>query len=355
MGLSSFELETRNSKLETERALRAQRLPNPANLQPRIPVTAFFLSLLGPRFWIPAYLTFFVGFVLPGPWSEWRFLVPLFLGGILFFTGLKLRLAEVGAAVLDRRRLMQVGWITVVKLLALPLAAWGVTWALDPRWAPGVLLVCAMPAGLSSIAFTDILKGNHVLALLVVVATSALCALSVPGLLLAFHAGGSLEAAAVAGRALYILTLLVVPLTLAQVTRVLVPTFVTRHHGRWGMGAVVCSCLLGMVSVACNRDLWAAWAPHQLLWPFTIVCVVSSGILALGWCSQRWLDRRDATAFACGIAYMNNGLSIAFAVRFYHDDPTMVLPSVLMQIPMIGSVALIGRINRIHEPIETEA
>ena len=316
---------------------------------------AFLLSLLGPRFWIPAYLAFFLGFVLPGPWSEGRFLIPMFLGGILFFTGLKLRLADVGAAIGDRRCLARVGWITCVKLLALPLAAWGVTWTLDPRWAPGVLLVCAMPAGLSSIAFTDILKGNHVLALLVVVATSALCALSVPSLLLTFDAGGSLEAAAVAGRALYILILLVVPLTLAQVVRVLVPAFVARHHGRWGMGAVVCSCLLGMISVACTRDLWAAWTPQLLLWPFTIVCLVSAGILALGWCSQHWLDRRDATAFACAIAYMNNGLSIAFAVRFYHDDPSMVLPSVLMQVPMIGSVALIGRINRMNAPVETEA
>jgi predicted Na+-dependent transporter len=318
-------------------------------------VSAFFLSLLGPRFWIPAYLSFFLGFALPGPWHEWRFLVPLFLGGILYFSGLKLRLTEVRTALTDPRHLTQVGWITVVKLLVLPLAAWGVTWCLDPQWAPGVLLVCAMPAGLSSIAFTDILKGNQVLAVLVVLATSALCALSVPGLLLAFHAGGSLEMAAVAGRALYIITLLIVPLTLAQLTRALAPAIIARYHHRWSMGAVVCSCLLGMVSVACNRDLWAAWAPHELLWPLALVCVVSSGILAVGWLSQRWLNRRDATAFACGMAYMNNGLSIAFAVRFFHDDPMMVLPSVLMQIPMIGSVALIGRINRSAQDVFADA
>ena len=315
----------------------------------------FLLSLLGPRFWIPAYITFLLGFVVPGEWAAGRFLVPLFLGGILYFTGLKLPLHDILAAVGDRLRWRQVGWMTTVKLLALPLIAWGVTMLIAPRWASGVLLVCAMPAGLSSIAFTDILKGNHVLALLLVLATSILCPLTVPGLLLALDGRGGMDPVAVAGRALYILTLLAVPLTLAQLTRKAFHGFVTRHHGRWGMGAVVCSCLLGFVSVLVNRDLWAGWDAHALLGPFALVCLLSAGILAFGMWSKRLVGAYDATAFACGIAYMNNGLSIAFAVKFFHDDPTMVLPSVLMQIPMIGSVALIGRMGRKPEAVETSA
>jgi predicted Na+-dependent transporter len=310
-------------------------------------VRSFLASLLGPRFWIPAYLTFFLGFVLPGEWEWARPSVPLFLGGILYFTCLKLPLPDVLAALRDRRRWGQVGWMTAVKLLALPLVAWAIAWCIAPRWAPGVLLVCAMPAGLSSIAFTDILKGNHVLALLLVTATSILCALSVPGLLLVFGpAGGHIELQVVAGRALYILTLLAVPFTLAQITRHLAPDFVTQHYKRWGAGAVICSCLLGMAGVLVNRGLWAAWQPHELLAPFGLVCLLAVGILALGFVARRWVGAHDATAFACCIAYMNNGLSIAFAVNFFHDDPTMILPSVLFQIPMIGSVALIGRINR---------
>ncbi len=311
---------------------------------------AFAASLLGARFWIPAYLTFALGFVVPGPWDDLRFLVPLLLGGILYFTCLKLPLPDILAAVLDRRRWRQVGWMTTVKLLGLPLAAAALTWCIAPRWAPGMLLVCAMPAGLSSVAFTDILKGNHVLALLVVAATSVLCPLTVPALLLAADPAAGIAVTAVAGRALYILALLAVPFALAQLTRHLRPGFVTRHHGRWSMGAVVCSCLLGMVSVACNRGLWQGWAPHDLLAPLGLVSLVSLGILGLGAWSRRWVGGHDAVAFACCIAYMNNGLAVAFAVRFYHDEPLMILPAVLIQIPMIGSVALIGRLNRAPVP-----
>ena len=116
-------------------------------------VGAFLASLLGPRFWIPAYLSFLLGFVIPGQWEDARFLVPLFLGGILYCTSLRLSLHEILAALRDRRRWGQVGWMTSAKLLALPLAGWAIAWCLAPQWAPGVLLVCAMPAGLSSIVF----------------------------------------------------------------------------------------------------------------------------------------------------------------------------------------------------------
>lgn len=309
-----------------------------------VPEPRFFASLLGSRFWLTAYVTFALGFLIPGNWEAWRWSVPVLLGGILFFTSLKLSVSDLIGAIRDRRRWRQVSWMTTVKLLVLPLVAWGIAMVVAPQWAAGVLLVCAMPAGLSSIAFTDILKGNHILALLLVVAGSLLVPVTVPVLLVLFGPHGShLDMADIVGRAAYILTLLAVPFTLAQLVRRVLPQVVARYHHRWGMGAVVCSCLLGMVSVLVNRGLWEAWQPAQLLVPFILVCSLSAMILTLGWWSQSFVGRHDATAFACGIAYMNNGLSIAFAVRFFPDDPTMVLPSVLMQVPMIGSVALIGR------------
>lgn len=308
-------------------------------------MTSFAASLLGSRFWIPAYLCFFLGFVIPGQWENLRVLVPICLGGILYFTCLKLPLHDVVGAITERKRWRQVGWMTTVKLLALPLIAWAIALLIAPQWAPGVLLVCAMPAGLSSIAFTDIVKGNHVLALLLVLAGSLLCPVSVPGLLLALRPSTSIDPTAVAEQVLYILTLLTVPFTLAQLTRRFAHAFIVRHHHRWGAGAVISSCLLSLVSVLVNRDLWAAWELPQLLMPLGLVCVLSAGILAFGWWVQRVIGEHDAKAFTCGCAYMNNGLAIAFAVRFFHDDPTMVLPAVLMQIPMIGAVALIGRFS----------
>ena len=40
---------------------------------------------------------------------------------------------------------------------------------------------------------------------------------------------------------------------------------------------------------------------------------------------------------------MNNGLSVAFSDRFYHGNAGVILPSVLMQLPIIAYVTLFGR------------
>ena len=45
-----------------------------------------------------------LGFVIPGHWEHLSVLVPLCLGGILFFTCLKLPLHEVVGALTDRRQ-----------------------------------------------------------------------------------------------------------------------------------------------------------------------------------------------------------------------------------------------------------
>jgi predicted Na+-dependent transporter len=40
---------------------------------------------------------------------------------------------------------------------------------------------------------------------------------------------------------------------------------------------------------------------------------------------------------------MNNGLGVAFADKFYHNQAGVLLPAVLIQLPIVMSVAILGR------------
>lgn len=303
-------------------------------------------SLVGPYFWIPSYLALGLGFVLPGEdWSVLSPLVPVLLGGILFFSCLRIPFASVRGAVCDRSRWGRVAWLGALKLLAIPLAAWGLTRLVAPEWAAGVLLVVAMPAGLSSIALTDLQRGSAVLALLLVVATSLLSPLTVPGLLAVF-AGGAPDALAVAGRALYILALLAVPFALAQGVRAAVPALVARHHHRWGRGAITCSVLLVLTAVLVARPAWRGFAPADFLLPLGLVVGATLVTWGAALLAARRLPQDESVAFACAALYMNNGLAVAFAARFFPGQAHMLLPAVAMQVPMIGAVALLGLMPR---------
>jgi len=308
---------------------------------------------LGRYFWLPAYTALVLGFVVPGDFNSgawggfWRTLVPFLLGGILYFTCLRLGMAELSAGV-NRGLLLRVAWITPIRLALLAVVSWGLTLLIAPAWAPGVALVSMMPAGLTSVAFADLYGGNRVLALAFVLVTSALCPFTVPPLLELFGApavavaGDGSRAMLMVWRALYLLGLLTAPFVLAQATRAVAPAFVARHHHRWGRGAILSSTCLIFVSVVCNRHGWAAWGYGDMLLPLGLACMACAVAVVASVAALRVLPRADAMAFAAGAIYANNGLGIAFAVSFFPGDPRMVLPGVLMQVPIVGGVALFG-------------
>ena len=294
------------------------------------------LSLLGSRFWITAYTMLALGFTLPGDWGWLKPTIPLFLGGILYFACLKITLGETVSAGRSPAMWLRLGWLGLVKLLVIPLAAYAVTWLLTPAWANGILLLAMMPAGFACLAFADLLNGNRITTLLLLLTTSALVPLTAP-LLLACFAGTAVSWAAVGHEAGYIALLLLTPFVLAQLTRALFPDVVARHFDRWNHGSIASACILVFVGAAVNRDSWQHLPGSDILVALgltILATLVSAGCALL---CGRFLPRGDAIAFTCVAIYMNNGLAMAFATQFYPGNPYMLLPAIVVQVPiMIG-------------------
>lgn len=311
------------------------------------------LSLLGSRFWITAYAMLALGFFLPGDWRWLKPTIPFFLGGILFFPCLKIRLGETIAAVRAPSMWFRLGWLSATKLLLIPLIAYGVTWLLTPEWAPGILLLAMMPAGFACLAFTDLLNGNRITTLLLLLATSALVPLTAP-LLLAGCVGTSVSWTAIGHEAGYIALLLITPFALAQFTRAVFPTLVARHFERWNYGSIASACTLIFVGAAVNRDSWQHLPNTQILIALGLTILgtfVAAGCALL---CGRILPRGDAIAFTCIAIYMNNGLAMAFATQFYPGNPYMLLPAIVVQIPiMIGVPVMNWIMERRHRPAAT--
>ncbi len=302
-------------------------------------------ALLSRHFWITAYAMLAAGLWLPGDYSAWHAWVPIFLGGILYFTCLKIRFQEIR----DNLRLnvlLRVAALMPIRLFALPLVCYAAARAVAPDWATGVLVLAVMPAGFSSIAFTDLYGGNRMLALLLVLATSVVCPLTVPLLVEGLGAGGHLGGAALAHRVGYLLAVLMTPFALAQVTRALAGDFVERHRERWSYGAILSSCLMIFVSVSSNRHAWEGIPLSGLALPLGLGCMVSAIGFAGGMLVRLFVSRADAIAFTCGEIWINNGLAIAFASEFFRGEAKMVLPAVLMQVPIVATMALYGQWTR---------
>ena len=312
-------------------------------------MNAFLLSLLGHRFWIPAYLALLVGLYAPGDFAWLKPSVPVALGGILFFTALKIPFGEVLGGLGDRRLLGRCAWMAVAKLTVLPALAWAATWMIAPQWAAGVALVAMMPAGLSSVALADLHRGDRILALFLIIVTSVLAPLTVPSGMALVHPGTSPDLNRLVGQAVYILKMLAIPFAAAQIVRACLPRVVASGMAWWGRGSICCLVVMILVSCLANRAAWASWPPASMLVPLGLACLASLIALGASLLLRRWLPGSAVTSFACAALYMNNGLSIVYATAFHPGDACVILPCVLMQVPMVAAVVLWGRWAKPHE------
>jgi BASS family bile acid:Na+ symporter len=301
-------------------------------------------KLLSHHFWVPAYTALALGLWLPGDFDALRPLIPVALGGILYFSSLKMRISDLPAQLRGGGAVARVGAMTLLKLVVLPLIVFAVMRIIAPQWALGLFLVSMMPGGLSSAAMTDLYRGNLGLAMIVILFTSMLSPVTMPLLLQVCDPDGPrIEWLAAARQAGFVIAMLVSPFLLAQLTRQLAPKTVEKYWDRWGYCSIASVCVMIFVSVAANRHSWQDFAVADMAWPLALSCAVSFGFVLASMASHRVFKNDDAMAFGCNCIYMNNGLGVAFADRFFHDDPHMILPSILMQVPMVAGVLAYGR------------
>lgn len=305
-----------------------------------VTVSPVVAALLSRYFWVTALGMMALGLWLPGDYVWARLLIPVFLGGILFFTGLKVPLTEVVAQIRPRN-LLPLLLLTLVKLIGFGALGWAVGALIAPEWALGLALTLAMPAGLSSAAITDLSRGHVGFALVFTLITSLLAPLTIPLLVTVLDPTTRIEAGVLVERTIFIALLLGIPLSLAQVVRRVAPGFVQRHYHRWGPGAVLSSCLLIFVSIAGNRFAWESRPQAELLAPLGLAAVALFPVLLSGMALARWWRPGEGVAFGVCCLWMNNGLAVAFADKFYHGNAGVLLPAVLMQLPIIASVSVL--------------
>lgn len=305
---------------------------------------SFAWSLLGTRWWLLASVLYPLCFLSGIDGAAWRWTLPWWLGGILFFTALRIPGDSLREAFADRERWRLAWGFAVVRLIITPVLLWGIAWCVAPEWAPGVLLVAAMPAGLSSIALADLMRGDRLLALLAVVASSAAAPVTIPLLVQAFGPREvTVQAAQVAERAGYIGLLLATPLAAAQGVRALAPRLIMAGDLWWPRAAVTCSLVLGAACILTNYRAWAPFAWLGLLTPLGLASLVVGLHLILALVSRRFLRRDRADGLACGGVYLNNGLAMAFAAAFFPHDGRMLLPALLLILPTVAAMAWLGR------------
>ncbi len=275
-------------------------------------------------------LALMAGLMVPSWFVSYHSWTSGLLQFIFFVSGLRIDLRSVISELRDRKLFAVV---VSLRLVLFPMLVSVVaTWFFPSLLAPLVLLA-AMPAGMTSPLFVDMIRGNVPLALLLTIGTSLLSVVTLPIVL------GSLNDEAViydlwrTFQSLFFV--MVVPLAMAQFIRLsaLGQDIVLRSVGVLRTGSVFALWLLiAVIASKHSESIRQVFSGSEAVRDFFIMSVLLAVFHWLSYALCFWRSKKDRITVVLSLSYMNFTLAIFLAETFFRD-PAMILVVILSMLP----------------------
>jgi bile acid:Na+ symporter, BASS family len=282
-------------------------------------------SFIERYFWIFLIAGMIIGLWGPSPGEMKPALPMVSLGLMLFLVFLKID----AVAILDHvRNYKLMLYISAFYMFIIPLVFYFSTRIFDPELAIGMLLLTSMPAGVSTPALTDLLKGNAALSMSLAIITQLLAPFTVPLLFLMIDFGGLSINKLLVFRDMALLVF--VPMMISQVVKRYFPATIKRTQHLFTSANVLLLCVFIYLAFSSQREVLLD-NPAGLIWKVAVLYLVFILLHIIGYmiCYKR--SREDRIAVTLGAAYMNNGIAIVLAISYFR--PEILILMVLSELP----------------------
>jgi BASS family bile acid:Na+ symporter len=292
--------------------------------------------LIEKYFWV-----FLISGIVLGLWQPLTFKIPaylpqLLLGMMLFLVFLKIDALEILEKISNYKLMI---FIAIVYMLVVPLLFFSVTTVFSKELAIGILLLTAMPAGVSTPALTDILKGNISLAMSIVIVTQMIAPFTVP---LLFWIVGTTGLEINKLQVFKDIAVLVfVPLILSQVIKRYFPVTINKNLHLVTSSNIILLFAFVYVAISSQSEIILD-NPVRLIWKTVILYLVFILLHGIGYLICCKENKENRIALAVTSAYMNNGLAIVLAATYF--GPEILVLMVLSEIPWNTLIAPFRRI-----------
>ena len=250
-----------------------------------------------------------------------RFPRGILVAMVMFITALPMSLDQLTGAIRNHRA---VGLALLISMVVAPPLAWVLGHLLEPQLAIGLVIAASIPCTLASAAvWTRRGGGNDAIALVVTMITNLACFLVLPAWLWALvgQQGGSLDAKDLSLR---LLTLVVLPVLAAQLSRRSRPVMEWAGRNRYRLSLAAQLGMLSMVSFGAVSagNMLRSIDPGQIglfdwFMLVALVLAVHLSLFAAGWwgCRAMGDDPRNQLAVAIGGSQktLMIGLDVALA------------------------------------------
>jgi ACR3 family arsenite transporter len=277
------------------------------------------------QYWILLLAGILIGLWQPLHFETPKYLPKILLGMMLFFVFLKIDVLEILENIKNYRLMTYLG---LVYAIIIPILFYFLFRIFDRELALGILLLVSMPAGVSSPALTDILKGNISLAMSIVLVTQILAPFTVPFLFWIIGTRGLEINKLFLLRDIAILVFL--PLILAQITKRNFPSPVKKSQHLFTSANIIILFVFVYIMISSQRNIIIN-NPVSLLWKTAILYLVFILLHVIGYFIRFRESKDRRIAMSVTAAYMNNGLAIVLASSYF--GPDILILMVLSEIP----------------------
>ena len=277
------------------------------------------------NFWI-----FLIAGIVAGLWQPLAIHAPVYLpklllGMMLFFVFLKIDVRMVFERMKDYKLMI---FLAFIYMILVPILFFLTVSIFDRQVALGILLLAAMPAGVSTPALTDILKGNIPLSMSIAIFTQIIAPFTVPLLFWIIGTRGLEINELLLFRD--IAAMIFIPLIAAQGIKRYFTGTVKRNQHLFTSVNVLLLFAFVYVAISSQRDIILR-NPVNLIWKTVVLYLVFIVLHVIGFFIRSRDTRENRIALAVTAAYMNNGLAIVLASAYFGPDILVLM--VLSEIP----------------------
>ena len=266
------------------------------------------------------------------------FLPKLLLGIMLFLAFLKIDALEVLENIRNFRLMI---YIASVYMLAIPLVFFFTARIFNAELAVGILLLTAMPAGVSTPVLTDIAKGNISLSMSLTIVSQLLAPFTVPLLFSLVNINSLTINKLLILRDIAMLVFL--PMIISQIIKRYIPAVIAHTQHLFTSANVFL--LFAFVYVAISSQRFVILENTSgLIWKIAVLYLVFIMLHVIGYLICFKQNKENRIAVAIGAAYMNNGMAIVLAVSYF--KPEILVLMVLSEIPWNTLLAPFSKVVR---------
>ncbi len=277
------------------------------------------------HFWIVLLAGIIIGLWKPAPFEISPFLPKLLLGMMLFLVFLKIDALQILENIRNFRLMF---YVASFYMLIIPLSFFFLIRIFDPELAVGILLLTAMPAGVSTPVLADIVKGNIPLSMSLAIVTQLAAPFTVP--LLFWMVNSSSLSVNKLVLLKDIAVLVFVPLIISQLVKRYLPAVIDKTKHFFTSANVFVLFSFVYVAISSQRDVIIN-NPEGLIWKTAVLYLVFIMLHAIGYMICLKDRKENRISIAIGAAYMNNGLAIVLAVSYF--KPEILVLMVLSELP----------------------